>query len=79
MPRKSYERGTCKDCGKTRTEVGHVTWRGYCGECGKRRMHTHNAQLHEHAGAHFEIWRQRMAASVGAILVEDLEQLLTED
>ena len=33
-------------------------------------------QLAEHEGPYFEYWRRRHAASVGAVLVDDLENLI---
>jgi hypothetical protein len=29
-------------------------------------------QLHEHSGPHFEAWRRKVAASVGATLLDEL-------
>lgn len=73
MPRASYQRKTCKDCGGHRDEVGHVTWRGYCIVCGTERHETEVREMHAHAGPYFEHWRRQMAASVGASLLDELE------
>jgi len=37
-------------------------------------MVEHDMQMHRHDGEWFQSWRRRMAASVGAVLLEDLER-----
>ncbi len=74
MPRATYQRKTCKDCGGERQNVGHVTWRGYCIACGIARQHAEIDQLRAHSGPHFNHWRKQMAASVGGVLLDEREQ-----
>jgi hypothetical protein len=72
MPRRGYQRKTCKDCGGERSEIGHVTWRGYCLPCGQHRAVTEVNEMRAHSGPHFEHWRRSMAASVGGVLLDDV-------
>jgi len=73
MPRRGYERQTCKACGAHRSTVGHVTWRGYCIDCGKARHLAEVDQMRAHSGPFFEHWRRRGAASYGAVLLDDVQ------
>lgn len=65
-------RARCKECHKHRDEVGVLSWRGYCGPCGKHLATQAAAHLHYHEGEKFTDWRRGMAASVGAVLVDDI-------
>jgi hypothetical protein len=66
-------RTTCQDCGKHSDTVGPISWRGYCGKCGPARAHAAADDLHYHRGPKFERWRAQLAASVGGVLLDELE------
>ena len=68
----SPTRVRCRVCGKHQSEVGPISWRGKCGKCGPRLAEQANDDMHYHQGPVFEHWRRRMAASVGALLVDDV-------
>jgi hypothetical protein len=50
-----------------------ISWGGYCGYCGPRIFERANTEMHEHRGHYFHLWRRAMAASVGAVLLDDLD------
>ena len=62
----------CKRCGKHANTVGPISWRGFCGVCGPLLAEQAADDLHYHRGPVFALWRERLAASVGAVLVDDL-------
>ncbi len=66
-------RRTCRVCGRHETEVGPISWRGKCGECGPKLAHAAADDLHYHQGPKFEKWRQRVAASVGAVIPDETD------
>jgi hypothetical protein len=69
-------RVTCKVCGRHARETGPISWRGKCGDCGPRIFIEACDGMHDHSGPWFEHWRRSMAASVGGVLVDDLEALV---
>ncbi len=77
MPRSDYKR--CKDCGRHARDVGALSWTRLCGACAAVRLTENIDGIHEHDGPAFERWRRAMAASVGALLVDDLEALMPDD
>lgn len=70
MPRTDYT--YCKECGRHRTECGELSHERLCSRCGKLRQAAWNDGLHYHVGPAMLAWRRKMAASVGAILVDDI-------
>jgi predicted amidophosphoribosyltransferase len=72
MPDKTRVR--CQVCKRHRNEVGPISWRGYCERCGLELAREAAANLHQHNGPKFEHWRRRLAASVGAVLVDDASE-----
>jgi hypothetical protein len=66
-------RASCRNCGRHRKEVGPISWEGYCGECGPMIRDQANDDLHYHRGPVFMKWRRAMAATVGGILLDDLQ------
>lgn len=70
-PRHQYQ--SCKVCGISRDVAGHITGTGKCLSCATDIETANIMQLRDHAGPYFHHWRQRLAASVGAVLVDDLE------
>lgn len=47
---------------------------GQCLDCGKARLAENVYGISEHRGPAFHRWRRAMAASVGGILHDDLQQ-----
>jgi hypothetical protein len=45
-----------------------------CRECGIGRCIDNALALHAHKGPYFEHWRRRVAASVGALLVDEASE-----
>jgi len=70
VPKRSY--ATCRICGRHRSEVGLLSHGRLCGDCGPILKDANNDQLHEKRGPAFALWRRRMAASVGAVLLDDV-------
>jgi hypothetical protein len=59
-------------CGKQAHEVGLISWSGLCIECAKAKFHVNCDGIHEMKGAPALAWRRAVAASVGAVLLDDL-------
>jgi predicted nucleic acid-binding Zn-ribbon protein len=70
---KGHAAKTCKLCGREYDEAGHLSARYKCLECSMRRFNSNWQQLHAHSGPYFDHWRRRVAASVGAMLVDEAE------
>ncbi len=66
-------RAKCKGCGQRREVVGELSWRGFCGVCGPAKAIAAASDLHHHQGPFFRTWREQMAASVGAVLLEPVD------
>ncbi len=64
-------RAHCRACGRHRTDAGEISWAGYCSRCGPAIRNQQNDDLHYHQGPYFHQWRQAVAASVGAVLVDE--------
>lgn len=54
------------------SECGPLSARGKCSECGVGRHIASQIDQHTHSGYFFQQWRRGMAASVGAVLLDDL-------
>jgi hypothetical protein len=71
-----YRRTTCRlnkgGCGKSSDEVGPISWRGLCSACGETRTLDNARGLHAMSGPALDQWRHGMAASVGAVLLDEL-------
>jgi len=67
---RTYAR--CKNCGAHRDDGASLSKRGYCSDCGPAIFERHTDALHYHRGEDFKKWRRAMAASVGAVLVDDI-------
>jgi hypothetical protein len=50
--------------------------RALCADCGEGILVDNVVGLHTHSGTPHERWRRAMAASVGGVLVTDLEEAL---
>ena len=66
-------RARCKRCGKHRDEVGELTWSGYCIEHAREAVESNVEQMQARSGPNFTRWRRSMAASVGAVLLDDVK------
>jgi predicted RNA-binding Zn-ribbon protein involved in translation (DUF1610 family) len=60
--------GRCKTCGRLMQPGELLSWTVQCPECGERAQIENKRELVAHHGPHFEHWRRRIAASVGASL-----------
>lgn len=74
MPWAGRHKTFCRVCGEHRDVVGPMSARGKCDGCGAAHFRENYRQLHAHAGPWFEHWRRAVAASVGAVLIDELEQ-----
>ena len=63
---------TCRACGRHVRDVGPISWRGKCGDCGPRLAMENQDALHYKRGPELTRWRRAMAASVGAVLLDDV-------
>jgi hypothetical protein len=59
---------------KSAAEVGPISWTGKCEACAVAIAQENVLGLIEHRGPRFHAWRQGMAASVGARLVDDANE-----
>lgn len=64
-------RRTCRTCRKTSDVVGSISWNGNCLPCAQRLERENIEGLASHSGPAFTRWRHGMAASVGAVLLDD--------
>jgi hypothetical protein len=73
VPYAYQHRSHCRGCDREREPDEVFSARGKCAECRIRPLVTNIRDLHAHRGEAFLRWRRSVAASVGAILIEDLE------
>lgn len=66
---------SCRACGRHKSQAGPISGTGLCQPCGLERMEENLEQLVAHNGPRFTHWRQRLAASLGAIPLDVLKQL----
>lgn len=71
MARGHFHPSRCKVCGRHESEVGPISQKGFCIEHGMEALVSNIVQMRARSGPNFAKWRQRMAASVGAVLIED--------
>lgn len=64
-------RKNCQRCKRPASEVGPISWGGKCRPCGLASETEAIVQLAAHDGPVFDYWRVRIAASVGAAIVDD--------
>jgi len=64
-------RANCIYCQRHTSEAGPISWSGACPSCGEERGRQALLQLDAHRGPIFQRWRARLAASVGAALLDD--------
>jgi hypothetical protein len=70
MPRLDYKR--CRNCGRFSKDVGEMSHTRLCPICGIEILTENVTQLVAHDGPRFKEWRRGMAASVGAVLLDDI-------
>ncbi len=66
-----YPLTTCKICDRPIAECGSLSYRGKCQRCGHRRIAENHYGLTTRSGPYWRLWRKRMAASVGGVLLDD--------
>jgi hypothetical protein len=69
MPDARYK--SCRECGRTVAEVGPLSWSRLCPDCSIRRLDENAIAMLTMQGPQVLHWRRRMAASVGAVLVDE--------
>lgn len=72
MGRGHWHPNSCKVCGRSVEEVGHISQAGLCPEHGEERELANLRELRARSGPFFRHWRRQLAASVGGVLREDL-------
>jgi hypothetical protein len=70
MPRLDYK--TCRVCGKHADEVGELSHTRLCIPCGQSNLRAAVLEQKNHNGPTFQHWRRRIAASVGASILDDV-------
>ena len=73
MP-KGHVRFFCKVCQRHVSECGDLSRRGKCLDCGQALREANIYGLITHTGPFHDHWRRQMAASVGGVLYNDLQQ-----
>lgn len=68
---KTRHRVRCQHCGGHRDEVGGISHTGKCSACGQALLTENIYGLHYHRGPAFDRWRKGIAASVGAVFVDN--------
>ena len=66
---------SCRHCGVKQADGFSISATGQCEPCSERVLLDNIEQMAARSGPNFERWRRRMAASVGAILPDDGEQV----
>lgn len=64
-------RRNCINCGDHESVCGPISWRGKCQPCALRLEEQAIVDMATHSGPTFQLWRVRLAASVGAVLTDD--------
>ena len=65
-------RAHCQRCDRHRSECGPISWSGLCTACAVNAVVTNVEGMGTMRKQERERWRRGMAASVGAVLVEDV-------
>jgi hypothetical protein len=73
VPWRGRKATICRGCGRHVDEVGELSARYRCAGCGEGNAIANRRHLMAHGGPFFDHWRRAVAASVGAILVSELE------
>jgi hypothetical protein len=70
MPRLDYK--NCRGCGKNVDEVGVLSHTRLCVRCGAELNARAALEQHHHHGEFFQLWRRRIVASAGGVLLDDV-------
>lgn len=70
MP-KGFPIHNCRNCGRHETECGILSATKLCRPCGDAISTDNYVGLTTRSGPYWRLWRKRMAASVGAVLLDD--------
>lgn len=65
-------RATCQRCRGHRSVVGPISWSGLCQNCAIVRVADNVEGMALKHEPHLLAWRRAVAASVGAVLLDDL-------
>ena len=71
MKKPRWHPSRCKVCGSDGADSGGISARGLCREHSQARFESNFDALQSHSGPEFHHWRQRIAASVGASLLDE--------
>lgn len=71
VPWRCERTAHCRSCGRERPDGELYSRRGKCDECGEGHMIDNRRQLRAHSGPWFDHWRRKVAAAVGAVLVDE--------
>lgn len=71
MPRADYK--TCRECGGHTNTVGPLSHTRLCRRCAELLSEANYDQVQARSGPFFHRWRQRTAASIGAVLLDDMQ------
>ena len=71
MPRLDYK--TCRACGRHTSEVGLLSHTRLCNGCAHRRFRANAIQISLGAGPWHDYRRAQIAASVGAVILDDVK------
>lgn len=69
---RRYTKPFCKVCERHVSECGELSWRGKCSVCSVVIRDAWNDAMHYHQNPGLLKWRRSVAASIGAVLVEDI-------
>lgn len=61
----------CRGC-NAEVEPRDLSWTKLCPVCGYERLEENVIGIASHSGPAFDRWRRAMAASVGAVLLDDV-------
>lgn len=67
-------RARCKSCRRHKSEAGAISWSGLCDRCAREKVAENVTGLMDHNGPAFKRWRRGMAASVGAVILDDAQE-----
>jgi len=71
VPRIDYK--TCRQCERHASECGPLSHTRLCADCGLANQTHAIIEQAEHYGTTLLLWRRGVAASVGAVLLDDVQ------
>lgn len=69
MPRLDYK--TCRECSGHADDVGPLSHTRLCARCGAELNARAAMEQHNHNGEFFQLWRRRIVASAGGVLLDE--------